>query len=394
MVVTNQERYAMVAAGLQKVYEEKLLPLELDSCFHQFYSPELAPAFFSYRPLILTMGQYSTGKTTFIRRMFEHDYPGMSIGPEPTTDRFIAVYPGQESMQVPGNALVLNQALPFIPLSSFGTSFLSKFEGAKVPSAKDRGVTFVDTPGILSGESKRIMRGYDFEAVMSWFVEHADMILLFFDANKLDISDEFRRCIALVPGSTRKIRIILNKADDMTTEELIRVHGALMWSLGKVLDAPEVARVYMGSFWDQPLRSNEHRAFFEKEMQDLEKHIGELPQSVTMSKVDALSTRARLAKAHVLAVEQLSSSMPRLYGHEAKKAELIESLPNIFEEVSRRRKVPLGDFPDVEATKAKLKTQDWSLFKKLDTKKLDKLDVLLSTDIPDLLKLLPGGSEH
>ena len=71
--------------------------------------------------------------------------------------------------------------------------------------------------------------------------------MLLFDAHKLDISDEFRRSIEALRGHDDKIRIVLNKADMVDHQQLMRVYGALMWSLGKVLGTPEVARVRDGA---------------------------------------------------------------------------------------------------------------------------------------------------
>ena len=85
-----------VTEGLKRVYREKLLPLEKRYLFHEFYSPLMQDADFEALPMILLVGQYSTGKTTFIRHLLERDFPGIRVGPEPTTDRFIVIAHGQE----------------------------------------------------------------------------------------------------------------------------------------------------------------------------------------------------------------------------------------------------------------------------------------------------------
>ena len=58
-------------------------------------SPALNEPDFDAKPMVLLVGQYSTGKTSFIRYLLERDFPGIRIGPEPTTDAFTAVMYGE-----------------------------------------------------------------------------------------------------------------------------------------------------------------------------------------------------------------------------------------------------------------------------------------------------------
>ncbi|XP_059485838.1 EH domain-containing protein 3 isoform X2 [Neocloeon triangulifer] len=380
--------YETVVEGLKQIYKQKLLPLESYYQFHEFHSPKLDDPDFDAKPMILLVGQYSTGKTTFIKYLLESDFPGIRIGPEPTTDSFIAVMHGDNSGVIPGNALVVDPKKQFRPLSKFGNAFLNRFQCSQLDSAVLRGISIVDTPGILSGEKQRTDRGYDFTGVLEWFAERVDRIILLFDAHKLDISDEFRRSIEALRGHDDKIRIVLNKADMVDHQQLMRVYGALMWSLGKVLNTPEVARVYIGSFWDQPLRYDVNRRLFEDEEQDLFKDLTSLPKNAALRKLNDLIKRARLAKVHAFIISQLKSDMPSMFGKDGKKKELIKNLGNVYETIQKQYSISRGDLPDLKKMQDMLQNQDFTKFHSMRPALIDAVDKMLAQDIAPLMGLI------
>ena len=96
----------------------------------------------------------------------------------------------------------------------------------------------------LNTPSPFLSPGYDFAAVLEWFAERVDRIILLFDAHKLDISDEFSEVIKALKNHEDKMRVVLNKADQISTQQLMRVYGALMWSLGKIINTPEVKKMF------------------------------------------------------------------------------------------------------------------------------------------------------
>ncbi|XP_050302033.1 EH domain-containing protein 1-like isoform X2 [Anthonomus grandis grandis] len=382
------EVHKNVTEGLKSIYKNKLLPLEQYYLFNEFHTPPLSDADFDAQPLILLVGQYSTGKTTFIKYLLEREFPGMRIGPEPTTDKFIAVMYGENDGVIPGNALVVDPKKQFRPLSAFGNAFLNRFQSSTLKSPVLKGMTIIDTPGILAGEKQRIDRGYDFTGVLEWFAERVDRIILLFDAHKLDISDEFRRSIEALRGHDDKIRIILNKADMVDHQQLMRVYGALMWSLGKVLQTPEVVRVFIGSFWEEPLRFDINRKLFEDETQDLFKDFQSLPKNSALRKLNDLIKRARLAKVHALVITELKKEMP-VFGKDSKKKDLIKNLENVYEKLRREHQISASDFPDLTKMQDLLSKYDFTKFKAHKQKLLDEVDQLLSEDIARLMAMIP-----
>ncbi|KAI9199776.1 P-loop containing nucleoside triphosphate hydrolase protein [Polychytrium aggregatum] len=367
--------YTDIIAGLKDIYKSKIKPVEQLLSFDQFSTPSLTDADLTAKPIVLLMGQYSVGKSTFIKYILEKEYPGCHIGPEPTTDRFIAILGGEDRI-IPGNAAAVDRDLPFTSLSRFGASFLQKFQVSYTSSPILESVTLIDTPGVLSGEKQRIGRSYDFSGVMEYFAARADAILLLFDAHKLDISDEFKDCIMGLKGNEEKVKVILNKADMVNGQQLLRVYGALMWSLGKVLNTPEVMRVYIGSFWDQPLRYRDCEALLSAEQEDLLADLRSLSTNSTMRKINDIVKRASMVKIHALIISHLKQEMPGFFGKSSKQSELLANLAAEFTKLEHLHRLPRGDFPNVEEFKSKLSLFKIDKFPKLDKKLMATLDTV------------------
>uniref|UniRef100_A0A7S4JNC5 Calmodulin n=1 Tax=Odontella aurita TaxID=265563 RepID=A0A7S4JNC5_9STRA len=388
------DRTAMLSARLKQIYKKAVYPVEKRHRYDYFYeSPFLTDVEFDSKPQIMLIGQYSVGKTSFIRYLLGRDFPGQRIGPEPTTDRFTVLINGPEERTIPGNALSVHPDLPFRGLERFGVSFLSRFEGSQLPSSVLKSVTLIDTPGILSGEKQRTNRGYDFTKVVSWFADRADLIILLFDAHKLDISDELKGAIDVLKGHEDKIRCILNKADQIDRQQLMRVYGALLWSLGKTMSSPEVARVYVGSFWQEPLKNLDNAELFEDEERDLMRDLAILPRQSAVRKINELVKRIRKVKTLAYIIGYLKSQMPNIMGKEKKQQKLINDLPNVFRTIMKKYNLAPGDFPDIASFTAKLKEVKFSEFHSLQQSQIEALDLTLNVDIPKLMEQLPSEKD-
>jgi len=173
-----------------------------------------------------------------------------------------------------------------------------------------------------------------------------------------------------------------------------------MWSLGKVIGTPEVLRVYIGSFWEQPFHNTDNAALFEAETKDLLADLRSLPRNSAVRKVNELVKRARQAKVHAYMLSHLRSRRRVLFplvdefsfivlfplfldqfgwfGKEKTQKKLIDGLAMEYRRVQQQFNLPKGDFPNIRKFKDDLTRFELHKFPKLDEAMMKSLDEALS----------------
>ena len=169
----------------------------------------------------------------------------------PTDDSFTVIVPGEEISTKDGRTLVDDPDFGFGGLQRFGLSFLSHLSMKVRNDIRTKDIILVDSPGMIDNPSLGLSknsshdRGYDFMGVTKWFADKADVILFFFDPDKLGTTGETLQALTqALQGQDAKLRIILNKVDQFSkVHDFGRAYGALAWNLAKVIprkDMPEI----------------------------------------------------------------------------------------------------------------------------------------------------------
>jgi len=202
-----------------------------------------------WKPLVLVIGNYSSGKSTFINELL--DMPVQRTGQAPTDDSFtILTCPeeGETEAEVPGGTIVNDDRLPFAPLRPFGEKLFSHLRMKKVRSPLLENFAIIDTSGMLDSVTEKD-RGYDYLGVVGELARMADLIILMFDPHKAGtIKETYQAIRSTLPGSTGEDRVlyVLNRIDECdNVPDLVRAYGTLCWNLSQMTGRKDIPRIYL-----------------------------------------------------------------------------------------------------------------------------------------------------
>lgn len=228
------------AHSVQDLYRKSIDPLAKKFAFEK----RPVDGEISGGPLVLFVGNHSSGKSTFINFLLGE--PIQRTGMAPTDDCFTLIRHGKHREEKDGRAIVSNPELPFGGAAHIGPEFLSHFRMRLLPNEFLRDVTLVDTPGMIDAAGPDTTRGYNFSAGVRWFAERADLVLVFFDPERPGTTAETMTELTQSLGRIdHKLLVVMNKMDQFRSlRDFARCYGTLCWNLGKVIAKKDIPQIF------------------------------------------------------------------------------------------------------------------------------------------------------
>jgi GTPase SAR1 family protein len=248
----NREEYINeLRTDLLALVEEYLTPVAL----RYGYSESPLEANIKWRPQVLVLGNYSSGKSTLI-----NDFLGADIqatGQAPTDDSFTVITydgsaAGKEEICVTeerdGKFLLNDPEYPYESLKKHGQRFASHFRLKKVNSPFLKNLAVIDTPGMLDSITERD-RGYNYQDVIGDLAQIADLVLVLFDPHKAGTVREAHTSLRdTLPVRTFEDRIlfVLNRIDECSSLiDLLQVYGTLCWNLSQITGRKDIPPIHL-----------------------------------------------------------------------------------------------------------------------------------------------------
>lgn len=399
--------YAAVLQRLRKIYHSSIKPLELSYKYNELRQHEITDGEITSKPMVLFLGPWSVGKSTMINYLLGLDESPYQLytGAEPTTSEFTVLMHGPKVKTIEGIVMAADSARSFSPLEKFGQNFLEKLIGIEFPHKLLERVSFVDTPGIIENR-KQQERGYPFNDVCQWFIDRADLIFVVFDPTKLDVGLELEMLFRQLKGRESQIRIILNKADSLATQELMRVYGALFWSLAPLINVTEPPRVYVSSFWPADYHPETHKELFLKEEISLLEDLNQVIENRLENKIAFIRQHAIRVRIHALLVDRYvqtyKEKMTFFSDGELVFKDIVDDPDKffIFKSILAKTNVSKFDLPNREAYKDFFGVNPITNFKVLSQQCsyiggcfLEKIERAITHELPDLLGSIGLGKK-
>jgi EH domain-containing protein 1 len=261
-----------------------------------------------WRPQVLILGNYSSGKSTLINEFLGVDVQG--TGQAPTDDSFTVItYDENEPSDAPirvtdqrdGKFLLNDPEYPFESLKKHGQRFASHFKLKKVNSPFLKNLAIIDTPGMLDSITERD-RGYNYQDVIGDLAQIADLVLVLFDPHKAGTVREAHTSLRdTLPAKTFEDRMlyVLNRIDECASmTDLLRVYGTLCWNLSQITgrkDIPMIHLTYSTSAAKKKDRENDFSASY---LRYLDNQREELKKAVLLAPCHRLDNLATFVETH------------------------------------------------------------------------------------------------